>query len=528
MWEETRIGIIGSVDSGKCFGKNTPVRMSDGTIKWIQDIVRGDYVIGEDHITPKKVNLVSFGYSDLYNVQQSNGMDYKVNGHHILSLYHLNEKKIIDIDILEYIHLSAELKEVLKGFRVKSDILSDICVEKLIDKGEYYGFSLEKGYATNRFLLADNTIVHNSTLTGVLVKHTLDNGRGSARTSVLRHHHERETGRTSCLVQHYSRNDDNSKVTILVDLAGHEKYLKTTISGMSKCFLDYSCVVIAANMGVLRMTKEHLSITLGMNIPFFIVLTKVDISPPNITKQTIRDIKALFKTRIVSEDSLEISETRIPLIKVSSVTGENIDTLRHFISHMKPFLTFKKDVSMVHFIIESVYIIKGIGFVVSGILKSGTISTGDSLLIGPFFGRYYNVQIKSIHNNFRETIDTLHYSNSGCINFKFKGKNTVKRSMIRKGVKLISSPILYREFKASVKILHHHTSIHKGYKPFIHCNNISQSCKIIGMDKEILRLHEKAIVHFRFEYYPEFIEIGDKIIFREGRTKGVGEIIEFL
>jgi elongation factor 1-alpha len=46
------------------------------------------------------------------------------------------------------------------------------------------------------------------------------------------------------------------------------------------------------------------------------------------------------------------------------------------------------------------------------------------------------------------------------------------------------------------------------------------------MDKEILRLHEKAIVHFRFEYYPEFIEIGDKIIFREGRTKGVGEIIE--
>ena len=146
--------------------------------------------------------------------------------------------------------------------------------------------------------------------------------------------------------------------------------------------------------------------------------------------------------------------------------------------------------------------------------------------MGPFYGKYQRVQIKSIHNNFRETIETLHSSNSGCINFKFKGKNTVKRDSIRKGVKLLSEDLLYRKFKARVKILHHHTSISAGYKPFIHCNNISQSCRILEMDTEILRLHEKAIVSFRFEYYPEFIEIGEKIIFREGRTKGVGEIIE--
>ena len=67
---------------------------------------------------------------------------------------------------------------------------------------------------------------------------------------------------------------DPSSVKILVDLAGHEKYLKTTIGGMSKSCLDYACVVIAANMGVLRMTREHLGITLGMNIPFLLLLLK--------------------------------------------------------------------------------------------------------------------------------------------------------------------------------------------------------------------------------------------------------------
>ena len=108
-------------------------------------------------------------------------------------------------------------------------------------------------------------------------------------------HIEKSSGRTYCLVQHYMRGTrDPSSVKILVDLAGHEKYLKTTISGMSKSCLDYACVVVAANMGVLKMTREHLGITLGMNVPFFIVLTKIDLAPENVTKRTINDIISLF------------------------------------------------------------------------------------------------------------------------------------------------------------------------------------------------------------------------------------------
>jgi GTPase len=48
------------------------------------------------------------------------------------------------------------------------------------------------------------------------------------------------------------------------------------------------------------------------------------------------------------------------------------------------------------------------------------------------------------------------------------------------------------------------------------------------MDREILRLHEEAVIEFEFCYHAEYIETGSKILFREGKTKGVGEVIEIL
>ena len=46
------------------------------------------------------------------------------------------------------------------------------------------------------------------------------------------------------------------------------------------------------------------------------------------------------------------------------------------------------------------------------------------------------------------------------------------------------------------------------------------------MDKETLRLYEDSIVKFKFKYHPEYIEKGMSVLFREGKTKGAGEIIE--
>lgn len=58
--------------------------------------------------------------------------------------------------------------------------------------------------------------------------------------------------------------------------------MKTTMFGLVGLLPDYSMIIVGANMGVSRMTKEHLGISLALKVPIFIVITKVDIAPENV------------------------------------------------------------------------------------------------------------------------------------------------------------------------------------------------------------------------------------------------------
>lgn len=48
------------------------------------------------------------------------------------------------------------------------------------------------------------------------------------------------------------------------------------------------CVLHAIQMGVVGMCKEHLGVALALKIPVFFVITKVDICPEHILKQTVQ------------------------------------------------------------------------------------------------------------------------------------------------------------------------------------------------------------------------------------------------
>ena len=85
-----------------------------------------------------------------------------------------------------------------------------------------------------------------------------------------------------------------------------------------------------------------------------------------------------------------------------------------------------------------------------------------------------------------------------------------------------------REFIAQIHILHHPSTIRQRYEPVIHIGKISQTAKIVQMDQENLRTGDKATVKFRFKYRAEFIEMDDIMVFREGRTKGIGKVVELL
>ena len=128
----------------------------------------------------------------------------------------------------------------------------------------------EEEYLNVNIVVCGNVDSGKSTLIGVLTRGQLDNGRGLARSNVFIHKHELTTGRTSSIshqimgfdakgdiVNHSNLDhptwkdiiEKSSKVCTFVDLAGHEKYLKTTVFGMTAGAPDYAVVCVGANMG---------------------------------------------------------------------------------------------------------------------------------------------------------------------------------------------------------------------------------------------------------------------------------------
>ena len=104
-----------------------------------------------------------------------------------------------------------------------------------------------------RVAVVGNVDAGKSTMIGTLTTSSLDDGRGLCRTAIMKHRHEIESGRTSTTSSHLMgfrstgepigghdkirgakrKSEDevareSYRVITLTDLAGHEKYLKTT------------------------------------------------------------------------------------------------------------------------------------------------------------------------------------------------------------------------------------------------------------------------------------------------------------
>ncbi len=62
----------------------------------------------------------------------------------------------------------------------------------------------------------------------------------------------------------------------------------------------------------------------------------------------------------------------------------------------------------------------------------------------------------------------------------------------------------------------------------VHCGSIRQTASILSMDAECLRTGDKANVNFKFVKHPEFLKVGQRLVFREGRTKAVGNVTKIV
>ncbi|THY22332.1 P-loop containing nucleoside triphosphate hydrolase protein [Aureobasidium pullulans] len=408
-----------------------------------------------------------------------------------------------------------------------------------------------------RIAVVGNVDAGKSTLLGVLVKGGLDDGRGKARVNLFRHKHEIESGRTSSVGMEIMGFDSkgevvmastagrklsweeignrSAKVISFTDLAGHERYLRTTVFGMLSSEPNYCLLMVAANNGLIGMSKEHLGIALALNVPVMVCITKIDICPPHILQQTITQLTKILKSpgarkipifiknkeECINTATQFISQRICPVFQVSNVTGDSLDLVRTFLNIIPHHGHYDAEAPF-EFHINDTFSVPFVGTVVSGVVKSGVVHAGDTILVGPDgLGNFTTTTIRSIE---RKRIGVPACSAGQSASFALK---KVRRKDVRKGMVCLlkndeQPPKVHREFIAEVLILSHATTIKTKYQAMLHVGPISQTCAIIDIDRAYIRTGDRATVAFRFVQRPEFLAVGDRILFREGRTKGLG------
>ncbi|OJD33176.1 gtp-binding protein 1 [Diplodia corticola] len=410
-----------------------------------------------------------------------------------------------------------------------------------------------------RIAVVGNVDAGKSTMLGVLVKGGLDDGRGKMRVNLFRHKHEIESGRTSSVGMEIMGFDTkgevvsstvpgrklsweeigrrSAKVISFTDLAGHERYLRTTVFGMLSSEPNYCLLMVAANNGLVGMSKEHLGIAVALNVPIMVIITKIDICPPNILQETITQLTKILKSpgarkipifikdreTCINTAAQFVSRRICPIFQVSNVTGECVDLVRTFLNILPHHGNYDPDAPF-EFHVNDTFSVPFVGTVVSGVVKSGILHSGDTVLVGPdSLGQFITTKVRSIERK-RIPVPGCAAGQSASLALR-----NVRRKDVRKGMVVLPRvdpaappPKVYREFIAEVLILSHATTIKTKYQAMLHVGPVSQTCAIIDIDRSYIRTGDRATVAFRFVQRPEYLTVGERILFREGRTKGLG------
>lgn len=79
--------------------------------------------------------------------------------------------------------------------------------------------------------------------------------------------------------------EQTQRTVNLLDVAGHVKYLKTTLHGILGQRPDYIMVCVSAVHGLTRISIEHISLAVYLNVPLVLLLTKTDLVLSDYLKQ---------------------------------------------------------------------------------------------------------------------------------------------------------------------------------------------------------------------------------------------------
>jgi selenocysteine-specific elongation factor len=273
----------------------------------------------------------------------------------------------------------------------------------------------------------------------------------------------------------------SGKQIALVDVPGHEDFLKNAIRGLGTT--DIAILVVATDEGVMPQTEEHLRILeLAGCQGGLVVLSKSDLMDEEILKLLQEEAAALVRGSFLEGRPI------IPFCaadqRARQVIVDVLEKECERVSGKNPQGPFRLN-------IDQIQTIQGYGVVVSGTVLSGRISKEDLLEIQPP-GKKARARYIQVHH---QMVDTAWAGQRVGINLANIQPKEIKRglSLTEKG-RLRATGFVNGRFhylSGNKKPLPNHSRVK------LHCGTAVSNALLVLMDHEVLAPGEKAMVQFR-------------------------------
>jgi selenocysteine-specific elongation factor len=157
----------------------------------------------------------------------------------------------------------------------------------------------------------------------------------------------------------------------IVDVPGHEDFVRNMVAGVGS--IDLALLVVAADDGWMPQTEEHLQILLYLGVTRAVVaLTKSDLAPaPETVAEAVR-------SRLAGTPFAEA-----PIVPTSITAGTGFEELRQALASQLDTAPSPADLGRPRLWVDRVFVLRGIGTVVTGTLTGGCLERGQSVVAQP-------------------------------------------------------------------------------------------------------------------------------------------------
>jgi selenocysteine-specific elongation factor len=159
----------------------------------------------------------------------------------------------------------------------------------------------------------------------------------------------------------------------IVDVPGHERFVKTMVSGAVG--VDLALLVVAADEGIMPQTEEHFEVLRLLGVKGAVVaITKADLVDGELLELVEREIRDFLKGSVFDGS---------PIIRTSAVTGEGLAELKTTLKVQALALGERRSADFFRMPVDRVWTKSGIGTIVTGTAWSGVVKRGAELALEP-------------------------------------------------------------------------------------------------------------------------------------------------